>query len=187
MFSKAGYLQEIDLASNWLVENSRPFTDSIFMRAERKLGNCTQETQREVRRQRKQWKAMSPTSTLSRCFTGLPKGEGKTLGQDLVLLRPLRKGKGVGGPMRPFAVMFHSAASFAPGLYSSRQCQRRLGSQPDPILILSLLPELHKPQPKGTCYIHSIRLGNVLFSLCSSLHCLSCRANSSSYPDTNSQ
>lgn len=126
-----------------------------------------------------------PTSTLSRCFTGLPKGEGKILGQDLVLSPAIEERKGSGRPHEDLCRDVPLCCSVTPGLDSSRQCQRRLGSQPDPIL--SFLPELHKPQPKGTCYTYSIRLGNVLFSLCSALHCFSYGANSTSYPDTSSQ
>lgn len=121
--------------------------------------NHIQEMRREMRRQREQWKVMSSTFKHSGYLTWLPRREGKILSQDLVLFWPLRKGKVVGGPMRPFVVM--------PRLLHAWTAQGDARKDAS-----CLFPELHRLQPKGIAYPHGIRSGKELFSFCSALHCL---------------
>lgn len=114
------------------------------------------------------------------CFTWLPRGQGKILGQDLVLLLLLRKGKGVGGPGRPFAGMCSTLLPQLLQAWAARGSPREdRGSQPVPVCVL--LPEHDRPPPKGSSYPQSISSRNALFSLCTALHCFSRGANSTSH------
>lgn len=67
--------EETDPASSRPGESSHPFPDCIFGRRRETFGNCTQETQREMRRKRNPGKATSATSKFNGCFTRLPRGK----------------------------------------------------------------------------------------------------------------